>query len=194
MNDKLHIAGISGSLRRGSFNTLLLNSVPGLLPNGVEMEIVDIGQLPLYNADLDIDTPPQQVDTLRRSLARADAFILVSPEYNYSVPGPLKNAIDWASRAKPSPFSGKPVALMGATQGMWGTVRMQLAFRPIFQFLNLIPVNKPEVLVAQAPAKFDSNGHLIDEQTISIVRQQLQELKRLARQALIVKEIVQETN
>lgn len=194
MDEKIHIIGISGSLRKGSYNTMLLNSALGLLPEGVDMEIVEIGNLPLYNADLETDSPPEEVKALRSSLAGADAFLFVSPEYNYSVPGPLKNAIDWASRAEESPFSGKPVALMGATQGMWGTVRMQLAFRPIFQSLNLTPVNKPEVLVAQAGKKFDTDGHLIDKQTISIVRQQLQELKKLARRAQIVRQITEEAN
>lgn len=194
MDNKIHFVGISGSLRKGSYNTMLLKSVLNLLPEGVEMEIVEIGNLPLYNADLETAMPPKEVDVLRNSLARADAFVFVSPEYNYSVPGPLKNAIDWASRANESPFAGKPIALMGATQGMWGTVRMQLAFRPIFQFLNLTPVNKPEVLVAQAGKKFDPEGRLIDEQTISIVRRQLQELKRLARHAQIVKELTEENN
>lgn len=194
MNGRIHFVGISGSLRKGSYNTMLLNSVPGLLPDGVDLEVVEIGNLPLYNADLEIDSPPEEVAALRNSLARADAFIIVSPEYNYSVPGPLKNAIDWASRATESPFSGKPVALMGATQGMWGTVRMQIAFRPIFQFLDLTPVNKPEVLVAQAAKKFDQEGRLIDERTISIVRRQLQELKRLARHAGTVKDLAEENN
>lgn len=193
---KIHLAGISGSLRKGSFNTLLLNSVQDLLPDGLDMEVVEIGNLPLYNADLEPETggPPQVVKEFRDKLAGADAFLLVSPEYNYSVPGLLKNAIDWASRAKESPFSGKPVALMGATQGMWGTVRMQLAFRPIFQFLNLTPVNKPEVLVAQAQKKFNAEGRLIDEQTISIARQQLNELKKLVVHAQITKQAVEETN
>lgn len=194
MKDKIHFAGISGSLRKGSFNTQLLNSALGLLPEGVSMEIVQIGNLPLYNADLEADTPPETVRVLRDALRRADAYVFASPEYNYSVPGPLKNAIDWASRAKDYPMAGKPVALMGATQGMWGTIRMQLAFRPIFQFLNVTPVNKPEVLVAQAAGKFDSEGHLTDEQTKTIVSQQLQELKKLARHAQIVKEALAELN
>lgn len=194
MKDKIHFVGISGSLRRESLNTKLLNSVLDLLPQGVSMEIADIGNLPLYNADLESERPPEEVRKLRDTLGRADAFVIVSPEYNYSVPGPLKNAIDWASRSKEYPMSGKPVALMGATQGMWGTVRMQLAFRPIFQFLNMAPVNKPEVLIAQADGKFDAEGRLTDEKTVSIVRQQLQELKKMALHAQIAKEAFAEIN
>ncbi|MCL5268486.1 MAG: NAD(P)H-dependent oxidoreductase [Bacteroidetes bacterium] len=194
MRDEIHFVGISGSLRRGSFNTQLLNSTLDLLPDGVTMEIAGMGDLPLYNADLETDGLPESVRKFRETLSRADAFVFVSPEYNYSVPGTLKNAIDWASRAKDSPLSGKPVALMGATQGMWGTVRMQIAFRPIFQFLNMTPVNKPEVLVAQAQSKFDASGHLADEPTIAIVRQQLAELKKLAKHTKIVKELTTENN
>lgn len=193
MADELHFVGISGSLRRGSFNTQLLNSTLDLLPDEVTMEIAQIARLPLYSADLDTDRAPDPVNSFRAILARADAFVIASPEYNYSVPGPLKNAIDWASRGTDSPLVGKPVALMGATQGMWGTVRMQLAFRPIFQFLNMTPVNKPEVLLAQAAGKFDAGGKLSDETTISLVRQQLLELKRLARVAEIAKEKTTET-
>ncbi len=194
MRDELRFVGISGSLRRESYNTKLLNAALGLLPEGVTMEIARIGDLPLYNSDMETDDPPESVRKFRDILSGADAFVFVSPEYNYSVPGTLKNAIDWASRAKDSPFAGKPVAVMGATQGTWGTVRMQIAFRPIFQFLNMTPVNKPEVLVAQAQNKFDAGGRLTDEPTISIVRQQLAELRKLARHAKIVKELTTETN
>ncbi len=193
MKDQIYLVGMSGSLRKGSYNTRLLNSLPGLLPEGVTMEIVEIGNLPLYNADLETEGLPESVREFREALTRADAFVLVSPEYNYSVPGTLKNAIDWGSRAKDSPFAGKPVALMGATQGIWGTVRMQIAFRPIFQFLNMTPVNKPEVLVAKAPAKFGADGKLSDEATILIVRQQLVELQKLAHQSQVIKEMTTQT-
>lgn len=193
MRDRIHLVGISGSLRKGSYNTQLLNSLQDLLPGGVTMEIAEIGNLPLYNADLETEGLPESVTAFREALSGADAFVFVSPEYNYSVPGTLKNAIDWGSRSEDHPFSGKPVALMGATQGMWGTVRMQMAFRPIFQFLNMIPVNKPEVLVAQAPTKFNAAGKLSDESTISIVRQQLEELKKATRQYQMVKEITAQT-
>ncbi len=194
MKEEIHIVGISGSLRKGSYNTQLLRSASSLLPEGVNMEMVAIGDLPLYNADLETDGVPDSVTSFRDALARADAFVFASPEYNYSIPGVLKNAIDWGSRAKISPFFGKPVALMGATQGMWGTVRMQLAFRPVFQFLNMTPVNKPEVLVAQAQDKFDRDGRLTDESTIAVVRRQMHELKTLARSLQILKQVTAETN
>jgi len=151
-----------------------------LLPEGMTGEIVPIDGLPLYNADLDdpVQERPAPVRRFRDALARADALVIASPEYNYSIPGGLKNAIDWASR-EDSPMVNKPVALMGATGGLWGTVRMQQAFRPVFQYLNMQPVNKPEVLVAQAPKKFDANGRLTDEPTRQLIAQQLQALKEL---------------
>src|SRR6476659_1837718 len=127
MNTAVRLAGISGSLRKGSFNTRLLNNVLKLLPEGMTMEILPIGDLPLYNADLDLPEAkqrPDAVNRLRDQLARSQGLVLVSPEYNYSIPSPLKNAIDWASRGEDSPLLRKPVALMGATPGLWGTVRM----------------------------------------------------------------------
>ncbi|MFA6541752.1 MAG: NADPH-dependent FMN reductase [Bacteroidota bacterium] len=178
MNTSIHIVGISGSLRKGSYNTALLRAVRELLPVNTTFEIASIGDLPMFNADLVDGKMPDSVSVLRSTLSKADAFVIASPEYNYSIPGGLKNAIDWMSRGKDSPLTGKPVAVMGATNGMWGTVRMQGAFRPIFQYLNMVPVNKPEVLVAQAHTKFDETGTLIDEQTRDIMRKQLAELQK----------------
>lgn len=185
MDKTMHFAGISGSLRKGSYNTSLLNAAMALLPDGISMEIVSVADIPLYNSDYDLPLStqrPDSVNNLRDKLARADGLVIVSPEYNYSIPGGLKNVIDWASRGEDSPLLNKPVALMGATPGMWGTVRMQLAFHPVFQFLNMKAVHKPEVLVAQAANKFDSNGKLIDEKTIDLVRQKLEALKKLVLQ------------
>src|SRR5689334_10828478 len=118
-----HFIGMSGSLRKGSFNTMLLNAAMSLLPESVTMEIASFEDLPLYNADLDLPAAqerPGAVKEFREKLERADAFIICSPEYNYSIPGGLKNAIDWASRGQDSPLLNKAVALMGATPGMWG--------------------------------------------------------------------------
>jgi chromate reductase, NAD(P)H dehydrogenase (quinone) len=119
------------------------------------------------------------VQQFREVLATADGFVFVSPEYNYSIPGGLKNAIDWASRGEDSPLLNKPVAVMGATPGMWGTVRMQTAFLPVFTFLNMKPVLKPEVLVAQASKKFDAKGKLIDDKAKDLVGQKLEALRVL---------------
>ncbi|HYK46745.1 MAG TPA: NADPH-dependent FMN reductase [Parafilimonas sp.] len=180
MNSEIHLAGISGSLRRGSYNTALLNALYPLLPEDVSMEIVSIAGIPLYDADLDMpeaEKRPSIVQHFRDCLSKVDGIVIVSPEYNYSIPGGLKNAIDWASRGTDSPLLNKPVALMGATPGMWGTVRMQTAFLPVFVFLNMKPVLKPEVLIAQAATKFDAKGNLTDEKAKEIIRQKLTALK-----------------
>jgi chromate reductase len=184
-NSLIHFAAISGSLRKGSFNTMLLNNAVQLLPEGVTMEIVSIAKIPLYNGDDDLPIAtdrPAPVREFRASLAKADGIVLVSPEYNYSIPGPLKNAIDWASRGEDSPLLRKPVALMGATPGMWGTARMQLAFLSVFQFLDMKPVLKPEVLVAGASKKFDEQGKLTDEMAVDLIKKKLIALKELVLQ------------
>ena len=135
--DHVHLVGISGSLRKGSYNTLLLHAALQLLPNDVSMEVLSIEDIPLYNADLDLPTAlqrPEVVEHFRKKLADADGLLIASPEYNYSIPGGLKNAIDWASRGEDSPLLHKPVAVIGATPGLWGTTRMQLAFHAVFLF------------------------------------------------------------
>jgi chromate reductase len=182
MSTNIHLVGISGSLRKASYNTALLKAAQELLPEDVTIEIAEIGSLPLYSSDIDGDFRPETVTKFRNTLATADAFVFVSPEYNYTIPGGLKNAIDWASRGQDSPIINKPVALMGATGGLWGTMRMQQAFRPVFQYLNMFPVNKPEVLVAQVHTKFNSELKLVDEPTKNIIREQLKALKKLTLQ------------
>lgn len=179
MENKKKIVGLCGSLRKGSYNAMLLKVAATLLPNGFEMEIVPFNDLPLYNADHDlpaVEERPESVVKFRNALATANAFIIASPEYNYSIPGGLKNAIDWASRGKDTPLMHKPVAVMGATQGMWGTIRMQVAFLSVFTFLNMKPVLQPEVLIAQAQNKFDDDGNLKDEMAISIIKKKLENL------------------
>ena len=179
----IHFVGLSGSLRKGSLNTALLHSAMTLLPEDVSMEFASIADLPLYNADHDlpaVNERPEAVTIFRDILAKADGFVIVSPEYNYSIPGVLKNAIDWASRGDDSPLMNKPVALMGATPGMWGTIKMQVAFHTVFQFLNMKSVYKPEILISQANSKF-KDGKLIDEPTKELVNKQLTALKGLVK-------------
>ena len=178
METKIQLAGISGSLRKDSFNTALLRAATTLLPENVTMEILPIGDLPLYNGDLDIPSMPQRpepVNVFREGIKRAHGLVIVSPEYNYSIPGVLKNAIDWASRGEDSPIIKKPVALMGATPGLWGTVRMQLAFQPLFLTLAMQVIYKPEVLVAGAEKKF-TDGKLTDATAVEMVKKKLQAL------------------
>jgi chromate reductase len=185
MKTQLHFVGISGSLSNGSFNTMLLNAATGLLPEAVTMEIVSIADIPNYNADLDLPAAkqrPELVQRFRDTLAKADGLVIVSPEYNYSIPGGLKNAIDWASRGEDSPLLHKPIAVMGATPGMGGTIRMQMAFYGVFLFLDMKPVLKPEVLVAKASQKFDANGNLTDDTAKDLVKKKLRGLKELILQ------------
>jgi chromate reductase, NAD(P)H dehydrogenase (quinone) len=180
MNDTIHLVAMSGSLRKGSYNTMLLRNALKMIPPGVTIEEISFADIPLYNGDLDLPIAterPAAVTSFREALSRAHGLVIVSPEYNYSIPGPLKNAIDWASRGEDSPLLHKPVALMGTTPGLWGTARMQLAFNAVFQFLDMRPVYKPEVLIADARHKFDEEGNLIDQKARELIARKLQALK-----------------
>src|SRR5688572_374968 len=182
MSDHIQLVGLSGSLRKGSYNTMLLKAASHLLPANVSMDMLSIGDIPLYNADLDLPAAtqrPKEVEHFRKMLADADGILISSPEYNYSIPGGLKNAIDWASRGEDSPLLRKPIAVIGATTGQWGTVRMQTAFHQVFLFLDMKPVYKTEVLVAKAENKFDKDGNLIDEMAKKLVKQKLEALKEM---------------
>ena len=182
MSDYIQLVGMSGSLRKGSYNTMLLKAATQLLPVDVSMNIVSIKDIPLYNADLDLPAAKQRPDAVehfRKMLTDADGILISSPEYNYSIPGGLKNAIDWASRGEDSPLLRKPIAVIGATTGLWGTTRMQLAFHNVFLYLDMKPVYKPEVLVSQAEKKFDKNGNLIDEMAKKLLKQKLEALKEM---------------
>jgi chromate reductase len=174
MNTPLSFLGIAGSLRRGSYNRAALRAAVHLVPPDVMLRTFDIGGLPLYNQD-DESAPPPAVIELKRAIRAADAIVLASPEYNYSIPGVLKNAIDWASRPYgDSAWEGKPVALLGASVGAFGAIRAQYHLRQAFVFLNMHPVNQPEVAIANAAKVFTSDGSLEDETT----RQRIAELLR----------------
>jgi chromate reductase len=170
MESTVRILGISGSLRKGSFNTALLRAAAELVPSGATLTVSEsIGTLPLYNDDLREAGPPPEVLAFRDQVANADAILMVSPEYNYSIPGPLKNAIDWGSRPPNQPFHDKTLAIMGASPGMLGTGRMQYHLRQVAVFLNMHVVNRPEVFVAKAAEKFDAELRLIDETTRKVM-------------------------
>jgi chromate reductase, NAD(P)H dehydrogenase (quinone) len=169
----MKVLGISGSLRKGSYNSAALRAAQGLAPQGMTIDIAEIGDIPLYNEDVRSDGLPSSVERLRGAIAAADALLVVSPEYNFSVPGVLKNAIDWASRPPNQPFDGKPVAIMGASGGLFGTARAQYHLRQMLIFLNAFPVNKPEVMIGQAQTKFDEAGNLTDEATREFIRKLL---------------------
>jgi chromate reductase len=172
----MKIVGLSGSLRKGSYNSAALRAAQALVPEGTTIEIAEIGDLPLYNDDVRVAGYPAPVERLRRQLTEADAVLFVTPEYNYSVSGVLKNAIDWASRPPNQPFEGKPVAIMGASGGLFGTARAQYHLRQMLVFLNAFPVNKPEVMIGQAQNKFDEAGNLTDEPTREFIRKLLASL------------------
>jgi chromate reductase, NAD(P)H dehydrogenase (quinone) len=172
-NRAVRVVGVSGSLRKGSFNTAALRAAIELAPPGMAIETAAIGELPLYNEDVRQAGFPSAAERLREQFRAADAILFVTPEYNYSVSGVLKNAIDWASRPPDQPFDGKPVAIMGASPGMLGTARAQYHLRQMLVFLNALPVNKPEVMIAQASTKFDDAGRLTDEPTREFIRKLL---------------------
>lgn len=163
--DVIKVLGVSGSLRKGSYNTMALRVAQGLAPAGMTVETAEIGDLPLYNDDIRAAGYPPVVQAFRRKIATADALLFVTPEYNYSVPGVLKNAIDWGSRPPDQPFDGKPVAIMGASQGLLGTARAQYHLRQTCVFVNMYPLNRPEVFIAEAQKKFDAGGKLTDAAT-----------------------------
>ncbi len=164
-SETVKILGISGSLRRASFNTMALRAAAELAPAGMSIDICDIGDLPLYNDDVRAAGFPPAVQSLRDRIKAADGLLFATPEYNYSVPGVLKNAIDWASRPPEQPFDGKPIAVMGASPGALGSVRAQYHLRQCFIFLNGHILNRPEVMIGAAGSKFDADGKLTDQAT-----------------------------
>ncbi len=169
MADRLHILGFAGSLRTGSYNRALLRAAAGVVPEEASIETFDLGGVPPFNQDLE-NQPPDAVREFKARIRAADALLIVTPEYNYSIPGVLKNAIDWASRPHgDSAFDGKPVALMSASTGMLGGARAQYHLRQTFVTLNMHTLNRPEVFVSFASQKFDSEGRLLDEKTKELV-------------------------
>ena len=176
MENKLKILGFAGSLRAGSYNKSLLRAAGELLPDDTILEIFDLADIPPFNQDIEMNMP-SKVKEFKSKIRKADAILIATPEYNYSVPGVLKNAIDWASRPYgDNSFDGKPVAIMSASPGMLGGVRAQYHLRQSFVYLNMYPVNGPDVLVNFAQQKFDTSGNLIDQDTRKFLGQLLQNL------------------
>jgi chromate reductase, NAD(P)H dehydrogenase (quinone) len=175
------VLGICGSLRAGSYNMAALRTAIELKPAGMAVEVADISTLPLYNEDVRAQGFPAAVETLRRQIAAADALLFACPEYNYSMTGVLKNAIDWASRPPDQPFAGKPCAILGVAAGMAGSARAQYDLRRSCVFLDMHPLNKPEALIGQAQTKFDANGRLTDEAGRNFIRDLMIALERWTR-------------
>jgi len=174
-----HVLGISGSLRKGSYNSALVRACQSLAPEEMVIETCDISDLPLYNADVHDAGLPAPVERVVSALRAADGLLFACPEYNRSVPGVLKNAIDWASKSPPQPFDGKPIAIIGASRGVLGTIMANHHLRQIFVYLNGRMVNGPEVLVGNAGDKFDKDGVLTDEATRKFVAEHLARLDRM---------------
>lgn len=176
--DRLCVVGICGSLRRGSYNMGLLRAAQELArPHGIDITIYErLGDIPPYNQDLDTDERrPEPVRDLKSTIADCAGLVIATPEYNYSFPGLLKNAIDWASRPpRQSPMNRKPVAIMGAATGMSGTIRAQLALRQTFIFTDSFALLQPEVLIPQCASRFDADGRLTDQSTRDLIDRQMQ--------------------
>lgn len=177
----ISVLGICGSLRRGSYNMAALRTAIALKPANMTVIVADISQIPLYNEDVREQGFPPPVEILRRQIAQADALLFACPEYNYSMTGVLKNAIDWASRPPDQPFAGKPCAILGAAAGMAGSARAQYDLRRSCVFLDMHPLNKPEVLIGQAQNKFDIDGNLTDEAAKGFIRDLMHNLAGCAR-------------
>lgn len=175
----IRLVGMSGSLRAQSYNSAALRAITSLLPEGLHFAIASLVELPFYNSDVEQQGMPAAVQSFRNEIAAADALIFAVPEYNFSIPGVLKNALEWLSRPPDPPGNGKPCALFGASVSPLGTARGQFHFRHICVSLNLIPVNTPHVDIASAKNKFNLEGQLIDQPALDQLRELLIQLQNL---------------
>jgi chromate reductase, NAD(P)H dehydrogenase (quinone) len=177
MADKtLNVICICGSLRKASYNRMVMNALPALAPANMKLSEAPLfSEFPFYNADMqEASGIPPSAQKLVDAVRAADGVIFNSPEYNFSIPGGLKNAIDWVSRAPDQPFAGKPVAIQSATAGPLGGGRMQYDLRRAMQFMDAVTLGKPEIFIGNCSQKIDARtGHITDEQTVGFIRQQL---------------------
>ena len=179
--NNMKILGIVGSLRQDSYNRFALQAAQELVPSGAVLELIELQGIPVFNQD-DERAPPAVVLEFKRRIIDADAILFATPEYNYSVPGGLKNAIDWASRPfGESAWLGKPAAMMGASAGGFGTARAQYHLRQILVALNMPVVNQPEVMIGNAAQRFEQDGKLSDEPTRQFIQKLLGALVQLAK-------------
>jgi chromate reductase, NAD(P)H dehydrogenase (quinone) len=176
------VLGLCGSLRRASYNMAALRAARELAPEGMEIELADLSEFPLYDDDVRQAGFPPAVTAVREAVRRADALLFACPEYNYSISGVLKNAVDWISRPPDQPFAGKAAAVFGASSGVNGTTRAQYHLRQVGVGVDLKFLNRPEVFIASAAERFDSEGRLTHEKTRELIRLQLGNLRDWARQ------------
>ncbi len=182
MSRPVHVLGFAGSLRQGSYNRAVLRAAGELAPGGMSLEVFDLSPIPLYNADIEAAGVPEPVRQFKERMAAADALLIVTPEYLYSVSGVLKNALDWASRpSKDSPLNRKPAAITGAG-GLFGTVRAQGHLRQILLHNGVLVLAKPEVYITRCREKFDVDGRLVDESDRAAIRALLEALVVWVRQ------------
>jgi chromate reductase len=180
--ETVKILGFVGSLRKGSYNKALMRAAVKLAPEEATIEVFDLEGIPPFNQDLE-RKPPQKVKEFKAKIRKADAILIATPEYNYSVPGVLKNAVDWASRPYgDNAFEGKPIALMSASIGTLGGARAQYHLRQSFVFLNMYPLNRPEVMMPFAEDNVDADGNVINEQTKQRIQELLEALVQWTRQ------------
>ncbi len=176
MSEKIKVLAFAGSLRKGSYNKALIRAAVELAPENVAIEVFDLEGIPPFNQEFE-SNPPQRVKEFKDKIRNADALLIATPEYNYSVSGVLKNAIDSASRPKAdTPLEGKPVAIMSASTGRFGGARAQYHLRQTFVFLNMQPVNRPEVMLSDAMHNVDATGNVTNEQTRQLIRQLIEAL------------------
>ena len=178
----LSLVSMCGSLRKGSYNAAIQRTLPELAPTGMTIRALgSVGDMPLYNADVQAQSFPKPVTEMADAIRKAQGVVICSPEYNYSMPGVLKNAIDWLSRLPDQPFANKPVLIQSASQGVFGGARMQYHLRQTLVFVDALVFNRPEVTVAQAQNKIDANGTLTDQATRDFIKQQLAAFEKFIR-------------
>jgi chromate reductase len=181
MQQTVKILGFVGSLRQGSYNKALMRAAVELAPEDTKIEVFDLEGIPPFNQDIE-NQPPKKVKEFKAKIRHADALLIVSPEYNYSIPGVLKNAIDWASRPHgDNAFEGKPVAVMSASIGRLGGARAQYHLRQSFVYLDMYALNRPEVMVPFAQERIDKEGKVTDQDTRQLIRKLLEALVQWTR-------------
>jgi chromate reductase, NAD(P)H dehydrogenase (quinone) len=174
-----HVVAFAGSLRRKSYNRALIHAAQQLVPDGLAIEIIEIGELPFYNADVEAEGDPPQVAAFKKAVGAADGVLISTPEYNDGIPAVLSNTVDWGSRLPGrSPLVGKPVAIMGASPSQVGTARAQLHLRQILSHVRALVLPPPELLVAKAHERFDSDLQLTDEGTQKVLKDLLERFAR----------------
>lgn len=170
----MDIVGISGSLRAGSFNSMALRLAGMLLPDGARLDVMDWRSVPPFDADMLADGFPAEVMAVRERVRRADGVLIATPEYNFSIPGMLKNLLDWLSRGEDQPLSRKPITILSASTGPLGGARVQYDLRRVLLFVNGMVMTKPEVFIGQAQTKFTADGNCTDDATVKFVQAQMQ--------------------